>query len=77
MTNLMTIVQYNNRKLYSRELSKYVNHSDIIGLYSNGYTIKFETKQGDDITSKVEIEVAKSYLEANPYEARKVIKSIF
>jgi polyhydroxyalkanoate synthesis regulator protein len=51
MNKEYVITYYKNRKLYSRDASRYVNLEECKELIDQGFSVKFiEHKTGDDVT---------------------------
>lgn len=47
----MTLKKYSNRKIYSKELAKYVNLTEILQLYKDNRDLQIIDVNGEDITS--------------------------
>lgn len=62
----MKLIKYNNRKIYSRELRRYVNHDELINYLRDGNDFEVENKDGQDVTDMVKVEVANTYLRMFP-----------
>ena len=54
MQQTITLTKYNNRKIYSSELSKYVNLDEILNTVKSGISIRIVEKDtGTDVTNEV------------------------
>lgn len=49
----MRIIKYGNRKLYSREQSKYITLADVVVAVKRSEHVYAATKQGEDVTVSV------------------------
>lgn len=51
---MQTILRYPNRKLYSTELSRYVNHEHLFGLIADDKTfVVIDSVTNEDVTSEI------------------------
>lgn len=51
---MITLIKYDNRKIYSRELNRYVSHQELVENIRAGYEIKIlEHKTDKDVTTEV------------------------
>ena len=71
-----TIIKYDNRKLYSKTLGKYVRQDYILDLVKTGQKFKVERYGKGDITDKV-IKSSLSKLTITTEDARELIRRLW
>lgn len=76
----MRIIKYGNRKLYSREKSRYITLADVVTAVKHGETVHAETKQGVDVTTAVLAQALSGEIasgaECTPERLAEVIRSL-
>lgn len=71
-----TIIKYDNRKLYSKTLGKYVRQDYILDLVKTGQKFKVERYGKGDITDKA-IKASLSKLTITTEDARELIRRLW